>query len=201
LYLGALCLFVLCLSAVFLMNKDSHNALKCQCRRQLICSSVPEIVTHTNNHFTALWILSGTTQVSRYQKKHSPTHTYRGHQSSLVCFIHLQYSSDEMVMFKNQWNQLWWEGSLWLERFVEKLHFEPGTKEWWSYGWRGENQQRKQKWQKPGKESPSCLSDNPAVSRTTVRKNKQQKDELHKVSMKLLSLCNVNDVDSNCAVV
>jgi len=25
----------------------------------------------------------------RYQKKHSPTHTYRGHQSSLICFIHL----------------------------------------------------------------------------------------------------------------
>ena len=41
---------------------------------------------HTNtqhNHFTAFWILSGTTRVSRYQKKHSPTHTHRGHQSSL----------------------------------------------------------------------------------------------------------------------
>ena len=43
---------------------------------------------HSHNHFTALWILSGTTQVSQYQKKHSPTHTYRGHQSSLICFIH-----------------------------------------------------------------------------------------------------------------
>jgi len=38
--------------------------------------------THTHNSFTALWILSGTTQVSRYQKKHSPTHTCHGHQSS-----------------------------------------------------------------------------------------------------------------------
>jgi len=27
--------------------------------------------THTHNHFTAIWILSGTTWVSRYQKKHS----------------------------------------------------------------------------------------------------------------------------------
>jgi len=45
--------------------------------------------THTHNHFTALWSFSGTTRVSRYQKKHSPTHTYRGHQSSLICFIHL----------------------------------------------------------------------------------------------------------------
>ena len=40
--------------------------------------------THTTHRFMALWILSGTTRVSRYQKKHSPTHTYRGHQSSLL---------------------------------------------------------------------------------------------------------------------
>ena len=42
--------------------------------------------THTHNRFTALWNLSGTTRVSRYQKKHSPTHTHRGHQSSLSAF-------------------------------------------------------------------------------------------------------------------
>jgi len=34
----------------------------------------------------ALWILSRTTRVSRYQNKHSPTHTYHDHQSSLICF-------------------------------------------------------------------------------------------------------------------
>jgi len=45
--------------------------------------------THTHNCFTALWILSGTTWMSRYQKKQSPTHTYRGHQSSLICIIQL----------------------------------------------------------------------------------------------------------------
>jgi len=39
-------------------------------------------------HFTALWISSGTTQVSQYQKKNSPTHTYHGHQSSVICFIY-----------------------------------------------------------------------------------------------------------------
>jgi len=43
--------------------------------------------THTNNHFTALWILSKTSWVSRYQKKHSPTHTYRGHQSVIPCLL------------------------------------------------------------------------------------------------------------------
>jgi len=40
----------------------------------------------------ALWILFGTTWttwMSQYQKNHSPTHTYRGHQSSLICFLHL----------------------------------------------------------------------------------------------------------------
>jgi len=45
--------------------------------------------THTHNRFMALWILSGKTLVSQYQKKHSPTYTYHGHQSSLICFIHL----------------------------------------------------------------------------------------------------------------
>jgi len=51
---------------------------------------VPEhTCIHTHNHFTAVWTLSGTTWVSRYQKKHSPTHIYRGHQSSLICFLHI----------------------------------------------------------------------------------------------------------------
>jgi len=45
---------------------------------------VPFVYTHnTHNHFTALWILTGTMWVIRYQKKHSPTHTYRGHQISV----------------------------------------------------------------------------------------------------------------------
>jgi len=47
--------------------------------------------THTHTTHTALWILSGTTWVwvSQYQKKYSPTHTYRGHRSSLISFFHL----------------------------------------------------------------------------------------------------------------
>jgi len=40
----------------------------------------------------ALWILSVTTWVSQYQKKHSPTHTYHGHQSSLISFLHLLWT-------------------------------------------------------------------------------------------------------------
>ena len=41
----------------------------------------PSTHTHIHKCFTAPWILSGTTQVSQYQKKHSPTLTYRGHHS------------------------------------------------------------------------------------------------------------------------
>jgi len=58
---------------------------------------------HTHNHFTALWILSGTTRVSRYQKKHSPTYTYRGHQSSLICFIHLLRSMTSSLFNPRTW--------------------------------------------------------------------------------------------------
>ena len=39
--------------------------------------------THTHNRFMALWKLSGTTRVSRYQKKHSPT--------TLIVVIHHPY--------------------------------------------------------------------------------------------------------------
>jgi len=34
------------------------------------------------------------------------------------------------------WSQSWGqEGSLWWERFVKEVGFEPGVKERWSYGW------------------------------------------------------------------
>jgi len=36
----------------------------------LFAQVADKIHTHTNNHFTALWTLSGTTWVSRYQKVH-----------------------------------------------------------------------------------------------------------------------------------
>jgi len=41
--------------------------------------------THTHNCLMD-GPLSGTTQVGRYQKKHSPTHTSAYHQSSFLCF-------------------------------------------------------------------------------------------------------------------
>jgi len=37
--------------------------------------------------------LSGTTQVGRYEKKHSPTHTNPDHQTSFINFLHLLWST------------------------------------------------------------------------------------------------------------
>jgi len=60
--------------------------------------------SHTHNRFTALWILSGTTRVSWYQKKHLPTHTYPGDQSSLICFIHLIMAFSLLKCHSQSWN-------------------------------------------------------------------------------------------------
>jgi len=64
-----------------------------------------KITTHTctHNHFMTLWILSGTTRVSQYQKKHSPTHTYHGHQLSLICFIHILRSMASSLFNPHAW--------------------------------------------------------------------------------------------------
>ena len=42
-------------------------------------------------------------RVSRCQKKHSPTHTYRGHQSSLICFLHLLWSMASSLFNLRAW--------------------------------------------------------------------------------------------------
>ena len=75
--------------------------------------------THTHTRFTALWILSGKTRVSWYQKKHSPTHTYRGHQSSLICFIHLHPSFHCLTVFFHNLSPSF----LWSTSWPGTLHF------------------------------------------------------------------------------
>jgi len=47
--------------------------------------------------------LSRTIQVSWYQKKHSPTHTYYDHQSSLICFLHLLWSTASSLFNLRAW--------------------------------------------------------------------------------------------------
>ena len=41
--------------------------------------------------------------MSCYQKKHSPTHTYHGHQSSLICFLHLLQSMASSLLNLHAW--------------------------------------------------------------------------------------------------
>jgi len=80
----------------------ASNVLRCSIHIQLLI-----IETHTHNHFTALWILTLTTQLSRYQKKHSPTHTYYGHQSSLICFLNLLWSIASSLFNLHAWQSFY----------------------------------------------------------------------------------------------
>ena len=81
--------------------------LKVNAGLNLGISSDLGIATHTHtdshNHFTALWILSRTTWLSQYQKKHSPTYIYHGHQSSLICFFHLLQSIASSLFNPHTW--------------------------------------------------------------------------------------------------
>jgi len=81
------------------------SPLPCSVYMRVVYSmSLTDWLLHTHNCFTALRILSGTTPVSRYQKKHSPTHTYCGYQSSLIYFLHLLWS-----MASSLFNLLAWQ--------------------------------------------------------------------------------------------
>jgi len=80
-----------------------HRAVKRLC----VCTSVimhKNIFKHIHTElFYGSWILSWTTRVSWYQKKHSPTFTYRGHQSYLICFIHLLRSMASSLFNPRTW--------------------------------------------------------------------------------------------------
>ena len=59
-------------------------------------------ITHTHTQpFNGL--LSGTTRVDRYQKKHSPTHTHPDHRTSFIIFLHLQRSMASPLFSLRAW--------------------------------------------------------------------------------------------------
>jgi len=76
--------------------------------------------------------LSRSTGLSRYLKKHSPTHTYHGYQSSLFCYLHLLRSMASSVFNLRAWqsfpqspNFLWstsWPSTL---RFILHTFLHP----------------------------------------------------------------------------
>ena len=80
-----------------------------QCRNYLHDKSWPnrwyEQQQQQQRPFNGLW--SGTTQVGRYQKKHSPTHTHPDHRASFITFLHLQRS-----MASSLFNLRAWQSSL-----------------------------------------------------------------------------------------
>ena len=57
--------------------------------------------THTHTQPFGRW--SGTTRVSRYQKKHSPTHTHPDRQTSFINFLHLLRSIASSVFSLRAW--------------------------------------------------------------------------------------------------
>jgi len=59
--------------------------------------------THTHAHKHTQPFYGSLNFVSRYQKKHSPTHTYHGHQSSLMCFLHLLWSMASSLFNLHAW--------------------------------------------------------------------------------------------------
>ena len=67
---------------------DSKPAIECLCHGTGTDGRKHEH-THTQP-FNSL--LSGTTRVGRYQKKHSPTHTHHEDRTSFIIFLHLQRS-------------------------------------------------------------------------------------------------------------
>ena len=117
-----------------LIRQESHNSLCtdgfCYDTQWNYETSKHYIVrpNYTHNCLMALQILSGTTWVSRNQKKHSPTHTYRGHQSSLICLMHLLQSmaSSLFTIHNLSPSFLWctsWPGTLHfiLHRFLHPI--------------------------------------------------------------------------------
>ena len=67
-----------------------------QCRIILTC-------LHTHTHATVYRLLSGTTRVGRYEKKHSPTHTQPDHRTSFIIFLHLQRSTASSLFILRAW--------------------------------------------------------------------------------------------------
>ena len=68
--------------------------VKCVMRKFAVCH------THTQP-FNSL--LTGTTRVGGYQKKHSPTHTHPNHRTSFIIFLHLQRSTASSLFGLRAW--------------------------------------------------------------------------------------------------
>ena len=93
------CLLFTCIQSTCLMHKDRFFLFTESISFQKFRFSwIPKLSAHNQQwyHNTFLLLLQpfyipllGTTRVSWYQKKHSPTHTYPDRQSCFISFLHL----------------------------------------------------------------------------------------------------------------
>ena len=66
------------------------------------------LYTHRHTHTQPFnGLLSRTTRVGRYQKKHSPTHTHPDHRTSFIIFLHLQRSMASSLFSLRAWQSSW----------------------------------------------------------------------------------------------
>jgi len=60
--------------------------------------------THTQPFYSSLYFVQDNLgEPVRYQKKHSPTHIYCGHQLPLICFIHLLWTMATSLFNPHAW--------------------------------------------------------------------------------------------------
>jgi len=87
-----------------------HSILQAGCSSWCSNNSVKALkainISHTHTQpFNDL--LSGTTRVGWYQKKHSPTHTHPDHRTSFIFFLHLQRSMASSLFSLRAWQSSW----------------------------------------------------------------------------------------------
>jgi len=79
---------------------------------------------HTHTHtqpFKGLW--SRTSQVGRYQKKHSPTHTHPDHRTSFTIFLRIQWSMASSLFILRVVSYNLSPGPLWSSSWSWTLNF------------------------------------------------------------------------------
>ena len=80
-------------------HTQDANSIACVIIYRVIQKSLP-LDTHTPHTQPFNGLLSGTTRVGQYQKKHSPTYT---HRTSFIIFLHLQRSMASSLFSLRAW--------------------------------------------------------------------------------------------------
>jgi len=90
--------FPLSPTSYFCTCHSCHQHWSILCRKNTECV---HLFVNTHTPFNGLW--SETTQVGRYQKKHSPTHTHPDRRTSFINFLHLLQSLASSLFSLRAW--------------------------------------------------------------------------------------------------